>query len=120
MAAPLTTSILHGAGTAASNCLDELGKIGLLFIDGPPQTHDSAVQARYPAFPALGERRAGDALIFVDDARGPTESGMIKRWIADKKEREPRWFDTIDGVYMLTRKEKFRIEVAEPRLTPFR
>lgn len=100
-----------------SNCLDELGKIDLLFVDGPPQSHDSAVQARYPAFPVLGEHLAGDALIFVDDAHRPTESGMVKRWIADKKEWEPRWFDTIDGVCMLTRKGKFRTEVAEPRPT---
>jgi len=86
--------------------LDELGDIDLLFVDGPPQKHGSATAARYPAFPQLRTRLAADALIFVDDARRPTEADMVKRWITEETEWEPRWFDTVDGVCLLTRKAR--------------
>ena len=83
--------------------LDNLGAIDLLLVDGPPQSKDNPMQARYPAFPMLRGRLSLHALIFVDDANRDTESKMIERWKAEEPGWDSRWFDTVDGVCMLTR-----------------
>ena len=84
--------------------LDNLGAIDLLLVDGPPQARDNPVAARYPAFPMLRDRLSPHALIFVDDASRKTESNMVERWQTEDSGWHSRWFDTIDGVCILTRK----------------
>lgn len=83
--------------------LDALGAIDLLFVDGPPQKRDAPLHARYPAFPLLRARLSANALIFVDDANRANESKMVEFWTGEEAGWETRWFDTIDGVCMLTR-----------------
>lgn len=86
-----------------THSLDDLGAIDLLLVDGPPQKRNDPTHARYPAFPLLRERLSADALIFVDDANRATESKMIEIWTAEDTGWDTSWFDTIDGVCMLTR-----------------
>lgn len=83
--------------------LDDLGPVDLLLVDGPPQRRDSPDHARYPAFPLLRDRLSPHALIFVDDAHRTAESEMVERWTKEAAEWKPSWFDTIDGVCILTR-----------------
>lgn len=83
--------------------LDQLGSIDLLLVDGPPQGRDTAIQARYPAFPLLYDRLSRHALIFVDDARREAELKMVEKWKADHPGWHSQFFDTVDGVCILTR-----------------
>lgn len=83
--------------------LADLGAIDLLVVDGPPQAKDNPGEARYPAFPMLRKYLSPHALIFVDDAKRPTESKMVERWQAEDSGWRPQWFDTVDGVCLLTR-----------------
>lgn len=99
------------AGNSAANwydipksSLDGLGAIDLLLVDGPPQAGDSPQAARYPAFPMLRDRLSAHALIFVDDASRKTESKMVERWQTEDSGWQSQWFDTVDGVCILTRK----------------
>jgi hypothetical protein len=86
-----------------ADALDELGAIDLLLVDGPPQKREDPVLARYPAFPLLRQRLSGKALIFVDDANRASESKMVELWTKEEAGWDARWFDTIDGMCMLTR-----------------
>ena len=86
------------------NALNNFGAIDLLFVDGPPQPNDQTQAARYPAFPLLRKRLTPDALIFVDDAHRPTESSMVAQWQVEDPDWNALWFDTTDGVCLLTRK----------------
>lgn len=86
------------------NDLDDLGPIDFLVVDGPPsQAEDSAIQARYPAFPVLRERLSTGSVVFVDDCNREGERNMIERWMS----LDPAWrlqrFNTVDGVCILAR-----------------
>lgn len=83
--------------------LDGLGPIDLLLVDGPPQPRDNPQAARYPAFPLLRERLSLKAMVFVDDSSRTTESDMVGRWMAEEPGWRDRWFDTVDGVCLLTK-----------------
>jgi hypothetical protein len=61
--------------------LDDLDRIGLLFVDGPPQA--TGEQARYPAVPALLPRCTADAVVVLDDADRPDERALGDRWVAE-------------------------------------
>lgn len=84
--------------------LDNLGAIDFLLVDGPPQARDTLLAARYPAFPLLCDRLSPHALIFVDDANRNTETKMIEKWKTEDPNWHDQWFDTVDGVCILTRK----------------
>jgi predicted O-methyltransferase YrrM len=84
--------------------LDSFGGIDLLLVDGPPQARDNPQAARYPALPMLRRRLSPHALIFVDDANRKTESEMVQRWQTEDPGWQSQWFDTVDGVCILTRK----------------
>lgn len=84
--------------------LDNLGAIDLLLVDGPPQARDTHMAARHPAFPLLRDRLSPHALIFVDDASRKSESEMVQEWQLEDSAWQPLWFDTVDGVCILTRK----------------
>lgn len=63
--------------------LGDLKRIGLLFVDGPPQA--TGAQARYPAVPALLPYCTEDAVIVLDDAHRADERALGERWIADHR-----------------------------------
>jgi predicted O-methyltransferase YrrM len=84
--------------------LDKLGAIDLLLVDGPPQSQDISQAARHPAFPVLQQRLSHNALVFVDDAHRSMESQMVRQWMAEDPGWSEQWFDTVDGVCLLTRK----------------
>ncbi len=83
--------------------LDRLGPIDLLLVDGPPQAKNNPQATRYPALPLLRERLSQKALVFVDDANRAAESNMVDRWKTEDPGWRDRWFDTVDGVCLLTR-----------------
>lgn len=83
--------------------LDRLGPIDLLLVDGPPQAKGNPLAARYPAFPLLRERLSKKAMVFVDDASRTAESNMIGRWKIEDPGWRDHWFDTVDGVCLLTK-----------------
>ncbi len=61
--------------------LNDLDRIDLLFVDGPPQA--TGEQARYPAVPALLPRCTADAVVVLDDADRPDERALGDRWVAE-------------------------------------
>lgn len=83
--------------------LDKLGAIDLLLVDGPPQGKDISVQARYPAMPLLYEYLSPQTVVFVDDANREAESRMVEKWKAEYPVWHSQWFNTVDGVCILTR-----------------
>jgi len=88
--APLTRQDVDGesfAWYAIPAKLEQTGVIDLLIVDGPPQAGDPGGLPRYPALPKLLPLMSPDAEIFVDDARRPGETEMVRRWLA----RYPGW-----------------------------
>ena len=69
------------------------GGISLLLIDGPPGYGEGMAHSRYPALPALADRLAQDALVFLDDADREPEREIIARWA----EEVPGWSFGIDS-----------------------
>jgi len=58
--------------------LNEISKIELLIIDGPP--HNTQKLARYPAIPLLDEKMAEEAIFILDDASRKDEKKIVKNW----------------------------------------
>jgi len=71
--------------------VNELAQIDLLIVDGPPQAIDPNGLPRYPALPKLLPQLSADAAIFIDDAKRPGETEMVRRWV----ERFPGWKTTL-------------------------
>jgi predicted O-methyltransferase YrrM len=69
------------------------GGISLLLIDGPPGYGEGMTHSRYPALPALVDRLAADAVVFLDDADREPEREIIARWA----EEVPGWTFGIDA-----------------------
>ena len=57
------------------------GPIDMLVIDGPPMA--TRALARYPAGPALFQRMAAGASVFLDDAARPDELAILRRWATE-------------------------------------
>jgi len=81
----------------------DLGPIDLLLVDGPPQSLADTRPARYPALPLLFERLGPDALVFVDDAKRPSETAMVDEWLRSYPDWEVQRLNTVDGVCLLSR-----------------
>ena len=77
--------------------------VDMLTVDGPPQTSDSEVLARYPALPAFAGQLSKEAAIFVDDAKRVTEQEMIRKWLQVFPEWKSKMIDTIPGTCVLER-----------------
>ncbi|PWV58040.1 class I SAM-dependent methyltransferase [Nocardiopsis sp. L17-MgMaSL7] len=80
--------------------LTDLDRVGLLFVDGPPQA--TGVQARYPAVPALLPHCTDDAVVVLDDADRPDERALGDRWVAEfglRRTEEP----SEKGAHVFTR-----------------
>jgi hypothetical protein len=85
------------------DALRHIEQIDMLTVDGPPQTSDSEVLARYPALPAFAGQLSKEAAIFVDDAKRVTEQEMIRKWLQRFPEWKSRMIDTIPGTCVLER-----------------
>ncbi len=59
-----------------------LHDIGLLLVDGPPET--AGAFARYPALPVLGPRLVPGAHIALDDVHRPSEQDILSRWLIER------------------------------------
>lgn len=77
--------------------------IDLLMIDGPPQHSSESETARFPAFPILNNRLSARAIVFVDDAARINEKAMIAEWLKMDSSWEAEFFNTVDGVTILSR-----------------
>jgi hypothetical protein len=62
----------------AVGAIDDLKRIGLLLVDGPPEAVGE--QARYPAGPLLIPRCTDDAVIVLDDTHRDGEQEVSRRW----------------------------------------
>ena len=58
--------------------LDQISKIDLLTIDGPPV--NSSQNARYPALPLLINKLHKDSIIIIDDVNRKYEKTILKLW----------------------------------------
>lgn len=85
--------------------LRHIKQIDMLTVDGPPQTADATVLARYPALPAFAAQLSRRAVIFVDDTKRTTEQEMIKKWLQQYPEWKAKMIDTIPGTCFLERQE---------------
>jgi predicted O-methyltransferase YrrM len=86
--------------------LQGIEQIDMLTVDGPPQTTDSAVLARYPALPAFAAQLSEHAVIFIDDAKRVTEQEMVKKWLQQYPAWKSKVIDTIPGTCFLERQEQ--------------
>jgi predicted O-methyltransferase YrrM len=83
--APLTRQDIEGQSFnwyAIPEKVKQLAAIDLLIVDGPPQAGDPGGLPRYPALPKLLPQLSPNAEIFVDDAKRPGETEMVRRWVA--------------------------------------
>ena len=83
--------------------LQHIEQIDMLTVDGPPQTTDSTVLARYPALPALASRLSKQAFIYIDDAKRAPEQAMVKKWLHQYPGWKSTMIDTIPGTCILER-----------------
>jgi len=83
--------------------LRQIENIDMLTVDGPPQTADSAILARYPALPAFVAQFTEHAAIFIDDARRDTEQQMIEKWHQQYPGWKSRMIETIPGTCVFER-----------------
>jgi len=83
----------------------QIEQIDMLTVDGPPQTSDSTVLARYPALPAFAAQLSEHAVIFVDDAKRIPETEMVKKWLQKYPGWSEKMIDTIPGTCILERLE---------------
>ena len=83
--------------------LSSINPIDLLVVDGPPARNSEGGMARFPAFPVFRERLSAQAIVFVDDSRRKGESEMIREWERSAPEWNTSFFDTVDGVAIMSR-----------------
>ncbi len=81
--------------------LRHIEQIDMLTVDGPPQTTDATVLARYPALPAFADQLSEHAVIYIDDAKRDTEKEMVKKWLQQYPGWKSRMIDTIPGTCFL-------------------
>lgn len=75
------------------------GPIGLLLVDGPPDTVQQ--QARYPAVPLLRPFMAPGALVLLDDGARLDERASAERWLAECEGAELSYLDLEVGAWRL-------------------
>lgn len=83
--------------------LRNIEQIDMLTVDGPPQTTNTTVLARYPALPAFVDQLSEHAVIYIDDAKRDTEQEMIKEWQQQYPGWTPKMIDTIPGTCLFER-----------------
>jgi predicted O-methyltransferase YrrM len=70
----------------STDALDDLGEIGLVFVDGPVGI--TGRQVRYPALPLLLSRCTADVVVVLDDSDRGEETAISDRWLAEYPELE--------------------------------
>ncbi|BCB08492.1 hypothetical protein HHSLTHF2_23820 [Vreelandella venusta] len=80
--------------------LNGINHIDLLIVDGPPG--DTCQFARYPAVPALFDRLAVNAEVWMDDANREDEKAICKRW-AELYDFDLEYISLEKGLARLTR-----------------
>lgn len=84
------------------SAIDDLEKIGLLLVDGPPGTLGEG--ARYPALPLLLSKCADNGLIVLDDVVRAQENAVSDRWLAEHPElRRTVYEDFEKGLHVFER-----------------
>jgi predicted O-methyltransferase YrrM len=87
-----------------TEAIEDLEKIGLLLVDGPPGTlHDAA---RYPAAPLLLQRCTDHALIVLDDVVRAKENAVSDRWLEEYPELERTVHSAEKGLHVFERAAK--------------
>jgi len=81
----------------------QMKHIDMLTVDGPPQTTDVTVLARYPALPAFNSQFSEHAVIYIDDAKRDTEQEMVKAWHKQYPGWKSKMIDTIPGTCLFER-----------------
>jgi hypothetical protein len=81
----------------------QIEHIDMLTVDGPPQTTDVTVLARYPALPAFNSQFSEHAVIYIDDAKRDTEQEMVNAWHQKYPGWKSRMIDTIPGTCLFER-----------------
>lgn len=81
--------------------IQDLEKIGLVLVDGPPGTLGEA--ARYPALPLLLPKCADGALILLDDVIRTQESAVSDRWLAEHPELHRTVHEFEKGLHVFER-----------------
>lgn len=61
--------------------LEDLESVDLLWVDGPPGA--TCLFSRYPALPALANKLAPNAEVWLDDTIGQEEKDICERWAKD-------------------------------------
>jgi tRNA A58 N-methylase Trm61 len=83
--------------------LRQIKQIDMLTVDGPPQTADVTVLARYPALPAFAAQLSEHAVIYIDDAKRDTEQKMAGEWQQQYPGWKSKMIDTIPGTCIFER-----------------
>ena len=80
--APLEVQEIDGESYSwySSAGYDDLDRIDLLFVDGPPAA--TGHKARFPAVPRLKDAMVDSALIVLDDTDREDEKEIVEEWIA--------------------------------------
>jgi predicted O-methyltransferase YrrM len=81
--------------------VEDLEKIGLLLVDGPPGT--IGPDARYPALPVLLPKCAEGTLILLDDTVRDQETAVSDRWLAEYPELRRTVHDFEKGLHAFER-----------------
>ena len=83
--------------------IEALRSIDALIVDGPPRQAGKGHAARFPAFPLFASKMSPSAMIFVDDAGREDERSMVEQWAKNDDQWNVEWFQTVDGVAILSR-----------------
>jgi predicted O-methyltransferase YrrM len=101
--APLVRTRLDGHDTVWYDeaALADLSDVGLVFVDGPPESSGSL--ARFPALPLIHPHLADDAVVLLDDAARADEQAAVARWLEDFPDLSARTLPLEKGAVLLWR-----------------
>jgi predicted O-methyltransferase YrrM len=104
--APLVECVIRGERFRwydVPAAVQQLERIDLLIVDGPPQATDRTGLPRYPALPSFQDRLTAGAIVFVDDAYRDAERQMLDRWIREEEGWTVRVLKTSRGTALVRR-----------------
>ncbi len=85
------------------DALQDVTRVSLMVVDGPPQYNSPQSMIRYPAVPLLWECLGAQSLILLDDIHRADEANILQRWL-DEFALEPlQRFQTERGAALLRR-----------------
>jgi predicted O-methyltransferase YrrM len=104
--APLVECVIRGERFRwydVPAAVQQLERIDLLIVDGPPQATDRTGLPRYPALPSFQDRLTAGAIVFVDDAYRDAERQMLDRWMREEEGWTVRVLKTSRGTALVRR-----------------